>query len=249
MVPISDTGLDASQAIEDPFWHLVQDGWVKEDLYSALAASFPTCPPASGPSGYTMFWGDPDYDELVASNPAWQAFWRHFHSQAFIDELLQLLKPVIQAECRFDLARARYVPYQETREEKKRLWLRQPDHAPDELWVRVDIMQGREGYTRAAHLDHRRRLASMLIYMSDPEESDMTGGDLVLHGHAGDRVLRPQPNRMVLFPCHKESKHSVTPIRSQSSPRNFVQVTVSSSHDLWKPGPPLWQRAARQLGL
>ena len=241
--------LERLQPEQTPFWHAVEDDWLEPDLYGELSASFPTCPPASGPTGYTMFWGDPDYDALVAQNPAWRRLFGHFHSQDFIDHTLSLLKPVIDAECRFDLSNARYVPYCETREEKQRPWLRHPEHAPDDLWVRLDIMQGRQGYGRKAHLDHRRRLASLLIYMSDADENEMAGGDLVLHGPGGDKIVRARHNRMVLFPCHKASSHSVTPIVSQSAPRNFVQVTVSSSQDLWKPGPPMWQRAAQALGF
>jgi hypothetical protein len=232
-----------------PFWHIVQDDWLDPDLYSGVAEAFPTCPPASGPTGYTMFWGDPAYDNLIERHPGWRDLFRRFHSQAFVDQVINLLQPVIERECRFDLSKARYVPFLETRDEKQRLWLRHADRPADDLWVRLDIMQGRLGYGRSAHLDHRRRLASLLLYMSDGDETGMAGGDLVLHGESGDRVVRARHNRMVLFPCHRASRHSVTRILAQSAPRNFVQVTVSSCQDLWKPGPPVWQRAAYALGF
>ena len=241
--------IDPSLIDARPFWHIVQDDWLDADLYAAAAGAFPTCPPASGPTGYTMFWGDPAYDELIERHAAWRRLFKHFHSQAFVDQMIGLLRPVIERECRFDLSNARYVPFLETRDEKQRLWLRHPDRAADDIWVRFDIMQGRVGYGRSAHLDHRRRLASLLLYMSDGDENEMAGGDLVLHGESAGRVVRARHNRMVLFPCHRASRHSVTPIVSQSAPRNFVQVTLSSCQDLWKPGPPVWQRAAYALGF
>ena len=110
-------------------------------------------------------------------------------------------------------------------------------------------MQGRTGYARAAHLDHRRRAATLLLYFSDADADGMEGGDLVLHEGDGGAAttIRPRDNRMVMFPCHNASLHSVSPIRRQERPRNFVQVTLSSSVDLWAPLPrPL---GARLRGL
>ena len=100
----------------------------------------------------------------------------------------------------------------------------------------------------------------MLIYFCDADEAGMKGGDLVLHGSGGDSVtIRPRHNRMVMFPCTAASLHSVTMIRRQSAPRNFVQVTVSSSVDLWHgttPRPTFGERTrgrfrhlGRQLGV
>jgi hypothetical protein len=42
---------------------------------------------------------------------------------------------------------------------------------------------------------------------------------------------------MVLFPCNNASRHSVSAVTAQRAPRNFVQITVSSSVDLWAPVP------------
>jgi hypothetical protein len=39
---------------------------------------------------------------------------------------------------------------------------------------------------------------------------------------------------MILFPCINTSLHSVSRIDAQRRPRNFVQLTVSSSVDLWE---------------
>jgi hypothetical protein len=216
-----------------PFPHMLADDWLEPGLYRRLRDSFPHCPPNSGPTGFTLFWGDPDYDRLIAENEAWGAFFRSFHCQSFVDQVLAAF-PEVFAEARVDLSRARYSPYRESRQDKELPMLSDVGAAPDDLWVRVDIMQGRHGYARLPHLDHRRRAASMLIYFCDSDEAGMKGGDLVLHGRGGETVtVRPRHNRMVLFPCAADSLHSVTPIRRQSAPRNFVQIIVSSCADLW----------------
>lgn len=236
----------------DPFPHVLQDNYLEPDLYRALADSFPECPPATGPTGFTSYWGDPDYDALLAASPAWRALFDRFHSQAFVDHALAQFGETFASESVHDLSRARYVPYLESRADKERAKIRDVRHAPDELWVRVDIMQGRTGFDRGVHLDHRRRAATLLIYFSDAEENEMEGGELVLHGPAGAdaaRVIAPRSNRSVFFPCCNASRHSVSPIRAQARPRDVVQVTLSSSVDLWRPlpGPSPLARAAGRV--
>src|SRR5205085_12152082 len=117
-----------------------------------------------------------------------------------------------------DLSRARYVPYLESRADKEARHISQIEHEPHELWVRVDIHQGLVGYTRMPHVDHRRRVISMLIYMCDADENRMVGGDLVLHRtksslFGSNLVIRPKHNRMAVFPCHSKSVHSVPEIK------------------------------------
>ena len=217
-----------------PFPHVLVDDWLDTAFYAELAGTFPDCPPASGPTGYTLFWGDPDYDRLVEENPAWKAFFQTFHSQRFVDYAIDQFADVFREEAVVDLSRRRYVPYAENRADKQRATLGPTGYAPDDLWVRVDIMQGRVGYTRGAHLDHRRRAITLLVYFGDASDNDMIGGELILHAANGDTTtLAPRHNRMIMFPCNNASFHSVAPIVSQSRLRNFVQVTVSSSVDLW----------------
>ena len=80
----------------------------------------------------------------------------------------------------------------------------------------------------------------MLIYFCD--QGDMDGGELVLHGtrlrllHPEIVRVRPQPNLMAAFACSPVSYHSVPKIKSQLSPRNFVQIQISSSVDAWPAG-------------
>ena len=136
----------------------------------------------------------------------------------------------------------RYVPYREDRIDKERATLHSVKYAPHELWVRMDIHQGRVGYSRPIHVDHRRRLVSMLIYLCDHGESRMKGGELLLHSagkqrwyHQPATCIAPRHNLMVAFPCMSRSHHSVRPITSLAAPRNYIQVHISSSVDVWDP--------------
>lgn len=233
-----------------PFPHVLVDNYLEADLYEKLESSFPDCPPNSGPTGYSYFWGDPEYDELLATNQAWRTLFERVQNQAFIDHALGQFRDVYATESVVDLSRARYVAYQESRADKERSRIANIQHAADELWVRMDIMQGRMGYDRSPHLDHRRRAATMLIYFCDSDESRRVGGDLVLHSReSNDKiVVRPKHNRMVFFPCNNASLHSVPAVTAQLQPRNFVQISISSSIDLWEPIPvSLFNRTTSRL--
>lgn len=225
---------------QHPFPHVVQDGYLDAELYAQLLADFPECAQGSGPTGYNYFWGDPEYEQLLQRSTAWRTLFHRFHSQEFVDYVLAQFGEVFAREAVVDLSRARYVPYLESRADKEQPRLARVEHAPDELWVRMDVAQAWRGYDRGAHLDHRRRAITMLIYFCDGDEIRMEGGDLRLHtagpGEVAE-VVRPRHNRMVLFPCNNASWHSVSPITSQEGPRNFIQVTLSSSIDLWEPLP------------
>lgn len=220
-----------------PFPHVVNEQFIEPEHYRQLVESFPVCPPTAEPTGYSLFWGDEGYRRLLEEHAAWRSLHQTFHEQRFIDWAAEQFAPFWRERgCAIDLARARYVPYQEDRIDKAHPRLRRVEHAPEELFVRMDIYQGRVGYERAIHVDHRRRLVSMLIYMCDP----MEGGELLLHtgpkqhwyGARPTRVA-PQHNLMVAFPCSARSHHSVSPVLSQASPRNYVQVQISSSVDVW----------------
>jgi hypothetical protein len=213
------------------------------DRYRQLAASFPVCPPSSGPTGFSYFRGDPTYDNLVATDEAWSWFVHAVQSEVFVSYCLrQFANFWSSTGCLIDTSHAHYVDYSESRADKERRHIEKVIHAPEELWVRLDILQARVGYRRKPHLDHRRRLVTMLIYFCDSAENQMIGGALVLHGAAAKNgtgedpeqsSFAPRQNFMAAFPCTPESFHSVTEIKSQSAPRNFVQITISSSVDAW----------------
>jgi hypothetical protein len=221
-----------------PFEHVVVDDFLPRVTYDALAASFPECAPASGPTGFTIHPGDDAFEQLMQREARWHEFAAACDSQAFVDFVRRQFADVIAQDCVADLGDARHVHYRESRQDKEQPFLRRVEHPIDRLFVRFDLMQGRVGYLRERHLDHRRRLATMLVYFNDADAIGMQGGDLVLHGDGEERVtVRPRGNRAVLFPCHNRSWHSVSRIEQQRVPRNFVQVTLSSSLDLWRPLP------------
>lgn len=233
--------------LQAPFAHTLVDGFLAAEDYAALARSFPVCPAGSGPTGFTCFRGDPAYD-LLLEQPAWRALHDLFHGQAFVDYVLAQFADIFRNECIHDLSAARYVDYLEDRIDKEAPRLRRVLHAPDHLWVRMDVMQAWTGYDRGPHLDHRRRAATLLLYFSDPDAIGMKGGDLRLHDQRGvaDETVRVRENRAVMFPCYNASLHSVSPITETRLPRSFVQVTLSSSVDLWSPvatRQSLWRRA------
>jgi GT2 family glycosyltransferase len=203
--------------------------------------SFPTCPPGVGPTGFSLYWGDDGYERLLEERHEWQLLFDSFQSQQFIDWCVtQFAEVWLREGCAIDLSQAKYVPYREDRIDKERATLRVIEHQPHELWVRMDIHQGRLGYSRPVHLDHARRLLSMLVYMCDHTENQMTGGELFLHADAKPdsspvKRITPQHNFMVAFPCGRRSHHSVPTITSIGAPRNYIQVHISSSVDIWSP--------------
>jgi hypothetical protein len=216
---------------------VIHPEFVTPTLYQELCRSFPECPPSTGPTGFSLYWGDEEYTRLLSQEPAWRALFDTFQSQRFIDwgrdQFAAIWEP---AGCKINLSEARYVSYREDRIDKERATLRKVEHQPHELWVRMDIHQGKVGYERGVHVDHARRLISMLIYMCDHTENEMVGGELFLHSGSGKKVdcgITPRHNLMVAFPCTSRSYHSVSPITATCRPRNYVQVHMSSSVDIW----------------
>ncbi|MEO7970635.1 MAG: 2OG-Fe(II) oxygenase [bacterium] len=240
----------------EPFHHISHPEFIEQTRYRELCQSFPTCPPRIGPTGFSLYWGDEGYQQLLAGQPAWQDLFNTFHSQMFIDWSCEQFAGIWEREgCKIDLSRARYVPYREDRIDKERAKLRKVEHAAEDLWVRMDIHQGRMGYDRPVHLDHARRLISMLIYMCDHTENAMRGGELILHrgkrqtSHSASAVaIAPRHNLMIAFPCTSHSYHSVSAITALQSPRNYIQVHISSSIDIWpRPAVPRWRRTLSSL--
>jgi len=248
--PLCD--LTPHRLINLPFTHVLTESFIEPTHYLQLRDSFPTCPPKVGPTGYSLYWGDDGYEQLLRSQPAWQKLFEIFHSQLFVEWCRLQFHDVWSAEgCRVDLSKARYVPYREDRIDKERATLRQIEYEPHELWVRMDIHQGQLGYDRPVHLDHARRLVSMLVYFCDYEENEMVGGELFLYSDKGDRNpvrVTTAHNRMIAFPCTSKSFHSVAKIISQRSPRNYIQVHLSSSVDVWPREPvPVWRQTLSKV--
>jgi hypothetical protein len=238
-------GLDLPllEIAQHPFPHVLRQGFIKAELFNRLRDGFPACPPGSGPTGFSLYPTDPLFRQLMAGNSAWRSLWDAFRNSRFLAwARAQFVSEWAAAGCRIDLSRARLVDYEEDRIDKERSTLRRVEHAPEELWVRMDLYQGRVGYARRIHCDHARRLFTLLIYFSDHDEDGMTGGELLLHATPWRRwlhrplVVTPRENLMVAFPCTDRSYHSVAPIITTQRPRNYLQVQISSSVDVWPRG-------------
>lgn len=229
------TDIAAAKVDPAPFPHAVIDGLFDRATFAALAATYPECPPASGPTGRTIHRGDALFDTVMAGNTKWQAFFTHTNTQAFADRLARLFADEVGASCLVPIAELRHVDHIESRADKERSQTLAPSHPREAVFTRFDFMQGMNAYAREPHLDHRRRLGTMLVYFDAPGPETFRGGDLVLHDARGAPVKRipPAANQAVLFPCSERSWHSVDPVTECKRPRRFVQVAVSSCHDLW----------------
>lgn len=121
--PIFD--LEMLNVNTEPFPHVIHDHFINPELYRQLCESFPTCPPSGGPTGFSLFWGDDDYQRLLEEHPAWLGLFNAFQSQTFIDwgknQFASFWK---QEGCTIDPSIARYVPYREHRIDKERATLR-----------------------------------------------------------------------------------------------------------------------------
>ncbi len=225
----------AAKVETDPFPHAVVDGLFDAATFAALAASYPECPPGSGPTGRTIHRGDALFDAVMAGSPAWRELFAHTDGQGFVDRLAAMFHDEVLSSCAVPSERLRHVDHNESRADKERLQTLDPAHPPEAVFTRFDFMQGMNAYAREPHLDHRRRLATMLIYFDAPGPDTFQGGDLVLHDARGSPVKRiaPAANRAVLFPCSERSWHSVDAVTKCRRPRRFVQVAVSSCHAIW----------------
>jgi len=238
----------------EPYPHVVCESFLEPEHYRELCATFPACPPGIGPTGFSLYWGEDGYQRLLDEQPAWRALHDTFHSQAFIEWGARQFAEVWRREgCTIDPEAARYVPHREDRSDKERTSLGRVTGGSHELWVRMDIHQGHVGYSLREHVDHARRLVSMLIYLCDHDQNRMSGGELLLHDLGPQRReptrIAPRHNLMVAFPCSKDSLHSVAKLKSATAPRNYVHVFISSSADVWPrhPAPPLWRRALSSI--
>lgn len=228
---LAEAGLEA-----EPFPHVLIDGMFDADTYRALANSFPVCPSASGPTGFTIHRGDAQFDGVMNGDHCWRTLYEACRAPDFLDAMTALFADEISRSAYTPAAALRHADHLESRADKERERLSpSPDVAPEDVFLRFDFMQGRDSYGREPHLDHRRRLATMLLYFDAPSPETFVGGDLVLHRADGSEARRiaPSENRAVLFPCSERSWHSVTPVRECRLPRRFVQVSLTSRHALW----------------
>lgn len=221
-----------------PFPHVVADAIFPPETYARLSQSYPVCPPASGPTGFTIHRGDAEFDAVMAANPDWRDLFDYCNSDAFVQSMAILFADEIDRSCHVERDAIHFADHIETRREKETVRIDNPQLPAEAMFVRFDFMQGMKSYARTAHLDHRRRLATLLIYFDTPSPETFSGGDLVLHERSSEPVERisPKANQAVFFPCSERSWHSVDAVTQCISPRRFLQISVSSCHDIWPDG-------------
>lgn len=255
--------VDRLDPVDKPFPHATVDGFLEPTLFAQLSDEFPAIMEMDRPKnwGAWICRGDEPFETHMEKSPAWKKFADAVFSQSYLDFIIGQFGDRWEREgCKIDLSKAVYVPYIENREDKGRGELREVKHDPHELYLRMDIGEAQGGYYRSAHLDHRRRLTTMLVYFSDKREIGMEGGELLLHPggpdlsmlramgvfHAPkalskmrDKVantvkVEPAENRMAMFLCGRRSWHAVPAVTSSRAPRRWVHLMISSSVDAWK---------------
>ena len=202
-----------------PFPHVLVDEFFKPEVFRQLHDGFPNIAKMDRPKGWgqSLYWGEVEYERHLEENPSWKQVFDVVHSQSFIDYMIDQFGEHWEREgCAIDLPRARYVPYCEDRIDKERGQLRRVEHEPHELWCRLDFYQSWEGYYRPLHLDHRRRLISMLVYFTNQEEIEMQGGELILHSPGVDLFLL---EKLGLYHAPKAFSMAVAP--TSSGPLKF----------------------------
>ena len=54
-------GLTPLNVDAEPFPHVIREKFIAPPHYEQLRSSFPTCPPSTGPTGFSLYWGDDEY--------------------------------------------------------------------------------------------------------------------------------------------------------------------------------------------
>jgi len=201
---------------------------------------------------------DSAYAHLLAHSAAWRALDRFVYSPRMIDLCMRLFGDALRSnpKCRVDPSKARFVDRNETLSTRDprtgaytgggirtgpyyhRRRLRTGD--PNELYVVMDFFHGpgadvaraqragRKAYTFGRHLDWPFRVASLLIYFTDTDES--TGGHLQVYN--GSRVHRSiaikQNSGISHLSPDARAWHGVPTYTGQGY-RRLVQIQLSSS--------------------
>jgi hypothetical protein len=203
--------LDASQVEAKPFPHVVKEGILPADLYAALKADFPGGAVFSGQagahgsagsrtgSGQDVYRGDPAFEALTQTSPAWREFAGYINSDAFLTTFRSVFAAYEhKIGLGVDLVRSRIDPsYVEPRTQlsetatlgdKVSLAMtkllgegRKPK--PVELFTRLDIHRSMGGYAKPAHCDRPNRLCSLIVYFTDADAAGLEGGDLLIFEH------------------------------------------------------------------
>ena len=252
--------------VADPFPHAIKQDIFHPEFYRELKAEFPSDnlfdnrgKHFGARTGRDLYQGDPGFDEMLESRPAWREFYRHMRSREFLQFTMDLFGQHLKKfECRVDPQKAQLVDYTESRltvwwRARKARWFGSSgSQDPNDLFVRFDIEQSDKGYDKPIHCDNPSRLVSFLVYFCDADDLRMEGGDLHIHEHLQKKpyshyerspadkdtrivdTLRPRENLGVFFLCSNNSYHSVTAIKRMNDYRRFIYMNLSSGADsIW----------------
>lgn len=231
-----------------PFPHIVIDNALPPDLYTQIAAAYPTLdqimPPRSGDqpylsnSRYTLSaWITALLDDLA---PAWKAFIARHSSPAFFEEVVSLFDghwpQAVLDHLGGSLRGHRMGLLQPSSDDPPRL----------SLDARAEIntpVYGTASVSRGPHLDTPNRLFTGLLYFR-AEEDDSTGGELHLYRWKNGPItgfdtfqlpedsvevavtLPYRANRLVLFPQQIGALHGVGLRPPTPHVRRYVFLTA-----------------------
>lgn len=263
----------------EPFPHVVSESILPPDLFARLKADYPDASAFAGQvsehkaagsrtgNGFDIYRGDEAYDALVRRSPAWAEFDAFINSQAFVDQFLDLFGHTLRdIGCTADIAGSRYDPsyvepravltenltFRERMEQTLHKLTNRKRDRKVELFTRLDIQRAIGGYAKNPHCDRANRLASLIIYFSDAQATDLEGGELLIYKHKQGKAaadyerhpraedvevvarLKSKPNLGVFFPCCNNSYHGVTAVTSDGIARDFLYINISGrSTSLW----------------
>ena len=224
-----------SPVIEKPFPHVIKSEFIEPDLYQILKNSFPQLPKNGGRTGYSLYQHHSEYERFINSHEEWQTLYNSLMRLEFIEYITLQFRDYFEKNgCRINPERARYIDFIETPEMVTNKDI-DSNLAPEDLFVRVDIQQGKPGYSKKVHCDFMRRFATCLIYFCDSDEIEIKGGELGIHtsDHNLYTKIQPRDNLAIIFPRWPNSFHSALPIISTKKPRNFLYIAISSTVSLW----------------
>lgn len=226
----------------EPHPHLFIDQIIPSAEYDALR--FPDALIAPG-AAWGITGSDPEYARVL-DDPQWRAIVDELRSETFVHRVLHAFAGDMRREgCLVDPARARVVPFTESRQEKERAIL-SDDADPNEVFTRVDFQSKAEGgYREFVHLDWARRVIGGILFFSDADEEGLEGGELALYRdrdfqndrwcHDPELVakFRPKANSGVIFLNWNGAFHGPRAITKLRGRRRWLYYTISSRVDVW----------------
>lgn len=193
-----------------------------------------------------MTTGDPGYETLTATSPAYKALHDWVYSEAFIETFLEMFDEQIEMRVRSGdlLLDPRTLPrHPEPYEFRKMIgrWSVQTENPF--LFPRLDIGIGKVNYGlenggSGIHVDNLTRLVSILLYIDD--NPTMVGGEHRLYRLEKktpviDKVYAAQGNLMVASLQSNSALHDVNPVTEIEGFRKAMYMAVSCSTEIWRP--------------